>query len=118
MRQRQPSAPRRKAHQVIEKHQQIVGVPRDGRHGFAVHDLEIDQPGGVGCRIVNDIPHRRVAVRPGAVEFLAPHAVRSAEFVGRRFHHLSPQRPIEQVIAKTRTGQAILHDFFIAERKR
>jgi len=40
-----------------------------------MNDFEIDQPRAAGIFVVNHIGHRRVTVRPGAIEFITPHSM-------------------------------------------
>jgi hypothetical protein len=116
-RQRQPAALRGDAHKVEQEHEQIICVPLHRGPVAAMQDLEIDQPRAASCVIVDDIPHRRIAVRPQAIVVLvAGQRVRPFKLPRRRLHHLPPQRAFVEVIPQTFAREFLLRNLLLADR--
>ncbi|PYL41748.1 MAG: hypothetical protein DMF42_09550 [Verrucomicrobia bacterium] len=70
--ERQPLAGGNDCQDVEQENEQIIGVPRFGPKRFLVNQLKVDQPRPASFLVIDNIRHRRIAVRPGAAKFIAP----------------------------------------------
>jgi len=75
-----------------------------------VHDFEVNQSGAASLFIVDHIRHRRIAVRPAAVELINMHCVRAAIFSRGRLQHLLGERVRVHVVPQAAARQFIFND--------
>jgi hypothetical protein len=53
-----------------------------------VNNLEVDEPRPAGFVVIDHVVGPGIAVRPQAVQLIAPELMSAAEFVAGRFDHL------------------------------
>jgi len=68
-----------------------------GRQRFVVNDLEVDKSDAMGLFVIDAIGHAGVAVRPEAVEFVAPHSMGASQLSPRRLHDFATHLPLGEV---------------------
>ncbi|PYJ77262.1 MAG: hypothetical protein DME69_11095 [Verrucomicrobia bacterium] len=99
-RERQPFPAGNNCQDVEQENEQIVGMSRFGRKRCLVNQFEVNQPRPASLRVINDIRHSRIAVRPGPGKFIAPELMSPVKLASGCFQHLPSQCATVDVFPK------------------
>ncbi|HEV8618066.1 MAG TPA: hypothetical protein VGQ70_01100 [Candidatus Udaeobacter sp.] len=101
---------------VEQKNEQIIRVPHRRRERFVVHDLKVDQPRLASLLVIDNVGHRRVAVRPTPAKLIAPELVPAEKLAARRFQHQLSQGATVHVFPKAFTREFVGADGLCSRR--